>query len=57
MVGCSCFNFLTFGSYTWYGLLQNLPKEAIDGKTYDSNRHSKYRTKNGVIKSKLYKNE
>ena len=21
MVGCSCLNFNTFGSYTWYGLL------------------------------------
>ena len=57
MVGCSCMNFLTLGSFTWYGLMQNLPKEAIDGKTYDENRNNKHRKNGGIIMSKLYSNE
>jgi hypothetical protein len=56
-VKASCFNFDTMGSYTWYGFLQNLPKEAIVGSANDANRNAKNRKHGVKIPTHLYRNE
>ena len=57
MVGCSCLNFNTFGAYTWYGFLQNLPKECIQNEKYDKNRNKKTRKHGVQIPTLMFRNE